>query len=209
MTNVFSLPARESAGGCAQRVRPRDYLDRDSVRAVRSWLRLPGVEDRELSNAVARVCLNPIQDRLPQWGAIDRDGDLILGRGVDARRRARVELVPQHLFTLNWADSGPGFSWREAYHAIFLPGFGRWVVTMSVDSTDVWGVTDLAIGAFGVGSDVVRSSGRIIVRYWREQQCFDETEGGWAYLLDTGLVDSSVAWRWRRRVWRSVPASSR
>lgn len=116
------------------------------------------------------------------------------------------ELAPQHLFTLNWAESGPGFSWPEAYHPTFLPGLGCWVVTMSVDTMDVWGVTDHAIGAFRAGSDVVRSSGRIIVRCRRAQYCFDETEGGWAYLLDTGLVESSAAGRRRRRVWTAAPA---
>ncbi len=72
---------------------------------------------------------------------------------------------------------------------------------MSVDSTDAWGCTDLALGAFRPGVDIVRASGRIIIAYWRKYQCYDPDAGGWAYLFDTGLVDEATAYRWRRRVW--------
>ncbi|MEK9720978.1 MAG: hypothetical protein VW257_08025, partial [Quisquiliibacterium sp.] len=132
----------------------------------------------EVCNAVARICLNSRQRRLPQW-ALVRDGEVTLARSYDARRGVGLELAPQFLFMLNWADSGPGFSWPESYHATFLPGFNRWVVTMSVDSTDVWGCTDLAIGSFPSGSDIVRSSGRVIIRYWRKYQCYDPDASGW------------------------------
>ena len=157
--------------------------------------------DIEARNAVARLCLNAVQERLPQWGYVRSDDTFILGRTIEDRREAEIDLAPQHLFTLNWADSGPGFSWPEAYHATFLPGFNRWVVTMSVDSPDVFGVTDLAIGSFPAGGDLVRSSGRVIVRYWRRFHCYDPDAGGWAYLFDTGLVDAPTAYQWRRRVW--------
>ena len=37
----------------------------------------------ELDNAVARICLEAIQHRLPQWGAVKADGELILARAYD------------------------------------------------------------------------------------------------------------------------------
>lgn len=157
--------------------------------------------DIEVRNAVARVCINAIQERLPQWGCVRADDTVVLGRRLEERRQSTLALAPLHLFTLNWADSGPGFSWPEAYHATFLPGFNRWVVTMSVDSPDVFGVTDLAIGSFPAGGNLVRSSGRVLVAYWRRFHCFDPEMGWWDYLFDTGLVDSDSAYRWRRRVW--------
>jgi hypothetical protein len=162
---------------------------------------MPDIETR---NAVARICLNAVQERLPQWGYVRSDDTVVLGRALKDRRKAALVLAPLHLFTLNWADSGPGFSWPESYRATFLPGFNRWVVTMSVDSPDVFGVTDLAIGSFPAGGDLVRSSGRVIVRYWRQFHCYDPDAGGWAYLFDTGLVDTETAFRWRARVWSNA-----
>jgi len=53
----------------------------------------------------------------------------------DRRARGKVELWPYYLLTINWADSGPGFSWPVAYNAIYVPGFDRTVVTASGDCT--------------------------------------------------------------------------
>ena len=178
-----------------------------SIRLCR--LEYDEMSDIAVRNAVARICLNAVQARLPQWGLVDRNGQVALTRSRDRGRAASFDLAPQHLFTLNWADSGPGFSWPEAYHATFLPGFDRWVVTMSVDSPDMFGCTDLALGSFSPGSDLVRASGRIIIGYWRKYQCYDEDTEGWAYLFNTGLVDNETACRWRKRVWRNAARVTR
>ena len=71
--------------------------------------------------AVAAILLERIQDQLPQWASV-RDGKATLGRTLRDRAADRtVEITPVHLVTINWADSGPGFSWREAYHVTYVP----------------------------------------------------------------------------------------
>jgi hypothetical protein len=46
---------------------------------------------------------------------------------------ARLAFNPQLVCTINWADSGPGFSWPESYHVTYLPGFDKFVITASTD----------------------------------------------------------------------------
>ena len=59
---------------------------------------------------------------------------------------ARLAFNPQLVCTINWADSGPGYSWPESYHVTYLPGFDRFVMTASRDGPDAWGCVDQAIG---------------------------------------------------------------
>jgi len=68
---------------------------------------------RRTSAAVAQFLLERIQDRLPQWVGPTRGARPLLDRGS----HRNVEFWPRHLLTLNWADSGPGFSWPVAYNA--------------------------------------------------------------------------------------------
>jgi hypothetical protein len=65
--------------------------------------------DIRLANATARICLNAIQERLPDFVAFSRDA-LVSARRRDARRRGNFDLLPRFLFSINWADSAPGFS---------------------------------------------------------------------------------------------------
>jgi hypothetical protein len=77
------------------------------------------VEYTRLAAAVGQVLLHAVQARLPQWSVTD-GGRIVYSRRY--RRRASVQalaFVAQHLFTINWADSAPGFSWPEAYHLIY------------------------------------------------------------------------------------------
>ncbi len=153
-----------------------------------------------VENAVARICLNAIQGRLPQWGVCREDGAVLFARRYERRRGAPAELKPVFLFEINWADSGPGFSWPEAYHATFLPGYGRWVVTASVDSPDVRGCTEWAIGHFAGHRKLARACRELIVSQWREAPGGDP-ETGWAYLFSEGYVLSRTAYLWRRAAW--------
>lgn len=73
-------------------------------------------------------------------------------------------MLPQYLFTLNWADSGPGFSWPGAYYTTWVPSYERFVVTYSADSPEVWGYADIAIGQFGVKEALKDGSHRLIPR---------------------------------------------
>lgn len=156
-------------------------------------------ELNDLSHAVARVCLADVQDCLPQW-ALCRDKGEVLGRrpfaGPD---RTFTPLNPRRLLCINWADSGPGFSWPEDYHVTLLPGFGRHVVTASADSLDSYGVLDFAIGWFRASEDIVAGSRRILKRWWRAAR---GSEGApWVCLFNEGLIDAAEAYRMRRLVW--------
>ena len=147
--------------------------------------------------AVAQILLERVQNRLPTaWTSSSG-----LTRKVsDRRAHRRVELWPQHLFTINWADSAPGLSWPVAYNAIYVPGFDRTVVTASADSNDAFGVCDVAIGSFGPSESMLQGSRRIIVSDWSAQLAkWDQQR--WQYLFDTGLVSEAEAQAWAEEVW--------
>jgi hypothetical protein len=153
----------------------------------------------ELTEAVARICLSGVQERLPQWAACCGEA-VVLGRAAFASPdRTFTPLNAERLLCINWADSGPGFSWPEDYFVTLLPGFGRYVVTASADSTDAYGVTDFALGWFRTSEGRLVGSRRILLRWWRRAA---ECGGGpWASLFQEGLVDSASALRLRRRAW--------
>jgi hypothetical protein len=155
--------------------------------------------ERALHNAVARLALSRIQDRLPHWYA-SRGETFIAGREEFETAGDGVLLMPLHLFTINWADSGPGYSWPEAYHVTWFPEFDRYVVTASDDSPDIWGFEDLAIGHFGQGEGRIQGARRIITTFWREE-CNGGDTRPWAYLFDTGAVDEAEAYAWAADVW--------
>ncbi len=153
----------------------------------------------DLSEAVARICLSDVQERLPQWASCSADS-VVLGRArFAAPDRTFTPLNPERLLCINWADSGPGFSWPEDYYVTLLPGFGRCVVTASSDSTDSYGVTDFAVGWFRSSEEKRAGARRILVNWWREAAKHDG--GPWAYLFDVGLIDEGEAYRMRKRVW--------
>ena len=151
--------------------------------------------------AVAAILLERVQQYLPQWASVSEE-KLTLGRNYRERAARRtVELTPTRLLTINWADSGPGFSWPEEYSVTFLPLYDVYVVTGSVDSTDMYGVTDFALGSFPSGEEVVPAAAEIVKAEWRKlmntggQEC-------WAYLFHTGLIDGDLADTMADEVWR-------
>ena len=149
---------------------------------------------------MAQVLLHSVQHRLPNWGGWDGT-QFVLARAF--RQRAPVQsfaLMPQHLFTINWADSGPGFSWPEAYHFVYVPGYERCVVTASRDGDEPWGCADHAIGFFPAGSDNLERARRCICTHWRRlRRNLDHP--AWCYLFAEGLVSDETAQQWRQRVW--------
>lgn len=167
------------------------------VRLLRS---AGGYSDQNaLSNAVARLVLTGIQHRLPQWAVVQAGGRVQYARTRRPTRKAQVEVLPQHLFTINWADSGPGFSWPEAYHVTFLPAFECYVVTASQDSPDVHGYTEEAIGHFDREADRKSSIERIIRDWWCWQA--DTGQPRWAYLFNVGEINAETAEKWCDVVW--------
>jgi hypothetical protein len=106
-----------------------------------------------------------------------------------------------YLFTLNWADSGPGFSWPEAYFLTWVPQYDRFVVTGSMDCPDALGYCDFALGAFGVDTRLKDGAKRIICGEWASQR--DEGDAQrWACLFGTGLISEPEASAWADEVWR-------
>ncbi len=128
----------------------------------------------EYDAAVAAIVLERIQGRLPQWGAVRHEPDgeavVVLGRDIRDRLISRtVEMVPRHLLTINWADSGPGFSWPVAYHVTWLPFYDEFVVTQSADCPDAFGYCDFAIGHFPADTEVVSAAVAVVEADWQWQ----------------------------------------
>lgn len=166
----------------------------------------------ETDAAVAAIVLERIQDTLPQWASVrmreneNEEADITLARDIKARQARRtVELVPQYLMTINWADSGPGFSWPVAYHVTWVPMYDEYVVTQSADSPDAFGYCDFAIGHFPKTDDFVTAAAAEIRNDWEWQR--DEfSQSRWAYLFGNGLIDEPTAIRIREEVWDDEPA---
>ena len=150
--------------------------------------------------AVAAILLERIQDRLPQWASVSEE-KTTLGRKLRGRAAKRtVEITPTHLVTINWADSGPGFSWPEAYHVTYVPYYDEYIVTASVDCTDVYGVTDFALGHFSSGQDVKQNSLEIIRSEWQSLTT-DYGQYRWAYLFGEGLIGQDDADQLADTIW--------
>ena len=152
------------------------------------------------------------KNTLPQWASVKlreneyEEAVITLARDIKARQARRtVELIPQYLLTINWADSGPGFSWPVAYHVTWVPIYNEYVVTQSADSPDAFWYCDFAIGHFPKTDDFVTTAANEIKgdREWqRNQFCQDR----WAYLFGSGLVDEAASIRIREEVWDDEPA---
>ena len=157
--------------------------------------------DLMLENAVARICLEPVAPQLPDWASIS-NGKVTRAR----RRRPRTALRshrprrPLYLFTINWADSGPGFSWPEKYYVARLPGYEVCVVTGSADSPDSHGYCDFALGWYAGGVSDADKAGEIIRAWWAHQRG-SWSQQRWAYLFGTGAVNAETAEQWADDVW--------
>jgi hypothetical protein len=157
---------------------------------------------RLIDAAVAFIVLEQAEQRLPQWAAVNDDG-LVLARKLrDASKlpNRKVILQPRHLFTINWADSGPGFSWPVAYYVTWLPHYDRYVVTASADGPDAFGYSDFALGAFTIKTPVKEGARKIICADWSDQWAQWEQQR-WAYLFSTALISKREAEAWAEQVW--------
>ena len=174
--------------------------DEDAEGPIRLWRCVR--EDSPVSalaNAVARICLAGVQDRLPQWALIDSNGHELLGRQEFGHEPRLEALEPEPLLCINWADSAPGFSWPEEYRVTYVPGFDRYVVTASVDSPDAYGVTDFAIGFLGREVDYDAGCRQAVQTWWQGRQILGGSP--WEYVFDEGQIDELTALRLRHAVW--------
>ena len=159
---------------------------------------------RRIDAAVAFIVLERVEQRLPQWSAIPDDKLIVAREYRDDTKvpNRKVLLQPRHLFTINWADSGPGFSWPTAYYVTWLPYYDRYVVTASADCPDAFGYCDFALGAFGIDTPIKEGARKIIVGDWADQSTQWEQQR-WAYLFFEELISKREAEAWAEQVWPS------
>lgn len=163
-------------------------------------------EASQIEIAVAQILLRKHEQWLPQCCSFS-DGEGVLGRKTlkRATNAPPFTLHPQLLFCLNWADSGPGFSWPESYYITRIPGFDKYIITTSRDSDGAWGCTDHAIGYCDASIPLKEAARHIVIRFWNKQ-VGEPDEGRWAYLFDEGLISTSEAEEWADEVWDTRPS---
>jgi len=124
-----------------------DAADSDELHAVNDALGVPENADvPRCAIAVAQILLHGIQESLPQWSDF-KDDEVVSNRKWHKRHKdARLAFGPRLVCTIDWADSGPGFGWPEAYYVTYVPGLEKIIVTASRDGDDSWGCSDHAIG---------------------------------------------------------------
>jgi hypothetical protein len=156
-------------------------------------------EDKELAAEVGAIALATVQDRLLNFTTIGPEG-FRSAREPKVPHSRRVLVVPRYLFMIDWAMSGPGISWPEAYYVTFIPRFDRYVVTASRDSDDLYGCCDHAIGWF---SDTVdpKAGGIAVVKAWWEMARDCRDQEGWFCFVDAGSVTEVEAQGLRENVW--------
>lgn len=159
-------------------------------------------EDKALANAVARLLLAGVQNRLPNWGGSDRDGNFVTTRVKRLYADSGIAFLPLHLCTINWADSAPGFSWPEEYWVTWVPGFNRNVVTASRDTCEGYGYADEAIGWFDGSDDRIGKSAGVIEAHWQDQWCHEQQR--WTYLFYEGAISAEKANEIADRVWADI-----
>jgi hypothetical protein len=153
-----------------------------------------------LAIAVAQILLHHVQGGLPQWASVS-GGTIQLNRNEHKRHKgARLAFNPQLVCTINWADSGPGFSWPESYYVTYLPGFDKFVITASRDGPDTWGCADHAIGVANGGRSPIGGARQAIAEFWR-LQVIEWEQPRWAGVFGEGLIDAKTANVWADEIW--------
>jgi hypothetical protein len=158
------------------------------------------VPDR-LQIAVAQILLHHVQDGLPQWAAITSGGELVTNRRRHARHKeARLQFNPRLLFEINWATSGPGFEWPEAYHVTYVPGLEKYIFTASRDGDDAFGCADHAIGTADKSDDLQQAARKVLTSYWQKHaDGWDQRR--WESCIQEGLIEDRTANAWAEAVW--------
>ena len=156
--------------------------------------------------AVAKIVLQTVVNRLPNWAACT--GRAGSNRALRGRPRLpqprKLALLPRFLFSINWASSGPGFSWPMAYYLTWVPGYDRFVVTGSSDSPEGnYGECDLALGYCSAAddeADTLTKAAEIISGDWSAQYAEWEQQQ-WECFLDAGLISYGRAHAMATAVW--------
>jgi hypothetical protein len=150
-----------------------------------------GRDYRAIDNAVARIALAPVRKNLPTWGGLGKDG------AFHSRQSENESILPErgyrsdpvHVLSINWASSGPSYSWPLKYYISWIPYYERYVVTVSYDSPEVEGYLDLAIGHLSEGASVEKELKSVIVRHWDRDSMYLQ---GWEGVIDPGNRKGSL-----------------
>ena len=209
---LYTMPEREKSEGSDEDQKLIEYLPESSREheVIGKWLSL--MEDKEkglipidknkdinlcgdleLDNEVASILLDTVKTRLPNFHCRHTDGTEVHGRNFQGLKKRKIQLLPLHLFSINWALTAPGLDWPETYLVTYVPGHNVRIVTASQDSDDCWGHTDLAIGfckphrspEFGV---------KKVFRSWWSQ--LPNAMHPWAVFTSAGLIDEDRAEKW-------------
>ena len=158
------------------------------------------LEPTRIEVAVAQILLNEIQEDLPNWGYV-KDGVALINRKThDRLPKPKLFFDPEHVVTINWANSGPGFSWPESYYITYLPTFNKFIVTSSRDGPDAFGCSDHAIGFADGDLTPIEAAREVITEFWLGQaNTYDQQR--WAHLFAEGLIDDKSAHEWADEVW--------
>jgi hypothetical protein len=152
--------------------------------------------------AVGQIVLRDIACRLPR---LQQPRDCHCqshgrGRGARSDQRGRLYLAPQHLFTITWPGQKSGLVGPIAYYRVWLPGFDRFVVTVSEPNDGPHGYFDFALGSFADVPDWQTLAGEIIYIDWRTQFA-----SWWrrhrAEVWSTGAVSFEFADQLAERAW--------
>jgi hypothetical protein len=157
------------------------------------------VSQYTVANAIARMALNHHQRGLPQWGCCNGD-EVVMSRHYEGRSLRRFRFEPLFLLMINYADSGPGFSWPESYHAVLFPHYDVYIVMASQDSPDVYGYVDEAIGFFSKDRDIVEAVKPILCKIW-PGEIDPVPEYAWESVWREGLIDAQTACAWRAELF--------
>lgn len=160
-------------------------------------------EARAVSDAAARLVLSGLEQRLPNYIVRLDTGAIRGARGARRGRRQAVRGMPFMLFGINWADSGPGMSWPEHFHLGWLPGFERWAVTASRDTSEIDGYCDRLLGSFEPCDDPLESACALIQAEW-QRQYDDESQERWVEIFGGGRVSSTTVCTMGDVVWGEV-----
>ena len=157
--------------------------------------------DLELDSVVASIVLDALKDRLPNYRGYDREGNLKSVRGKKVIKKRKIQLLPNHLFSINWAYSAPGLDWPESYSVTYVPSHNVRIVSTSSDSTDCYGYTDLAIGWCKPYRTPEYGTKKVIQSWWG--RLHEWIGHPWADVYSEGLVGADRAEKWGLEVYGS------
>ena len=196
LSNYLGVPTLATA----ESVDPLCFLDQQDTGGITLTSTEYGDQESYMeSNAVARIGLHAIQTRLRAFLSWDENGSCF-ARTHDPKRHSKLAIKPQHLLEINWADSGPGFSWPEQYNLCFLPLYDLYIVTGSQDSPDVYGYCDVTIGHFEAPvSELKAKAASFIQKWWKGQA--ENGQDRWQEVWCTGLFTEADAEAWADKIW--------